>query len=309
MILSSQTKPFRLGFIGLGIMGRPMVDRLLACGWQVTIWNLEPEMAKAATAAGAVWAETPRAVREASDIVLTCVLDAKAVDNVCFGPDGIAFAESGADLLVDCTTMNPDRAIALAARLTKAGGMGWIDAPISGGPQPAAEGALTVMAGGSNADFERVRPILSDLAGNITLMGPIGSGQAVKVINQAIVGTCYTLMAEVLAMARESGIDAARLPACLEHGLADSVILQRIFPQMEQRDFDPPRSYARQLNKDMQNLGTFARELGLDLPLIETAIERYRQFHARGNELADSASISRLYEVPSPGALLHNSDA
>lgn len=300
MTLYNQTKPFRLGFIGLGIMGRPMVARLLSCGWQVTVWNLEPEMAAAAITAGAVWAETPRSVREASDIVLTCVLDAKAMDNVCFGPDGMALAEHGANLLLDCTTMNPDSAIALAERLANVGAMGWIDAPISGGPQPAAEGALTIMVGGSMADFERVTPILSDLAGNMTLMGPIGSGQAAKVINQAIVGTCYTLMAEVLAMARASGIDAARLPACLEHGLADSVILQRIFPQMEQHDFDPPRSYARQLNKDLQNLGKFARQLGLDLPLIETAIERYRGFHAKGNELSDSASISRLYEALAP---------
>jgi len=301
MIASTQTRPFRLGFIGLGIMGRPMVARLLARGWQVTVWNLEPGLAGDTVAAGAVWADTPRAVREASDIVLTCVLDAGAVENCCFGPDGLAFAAQGADLLVDCSTMNPDSAIALAARLDQACGMGWIDAPISGGPQPAAEGALTVMAGGNPSDFARVAPVLADLAGNITLMGPLGSGQAAKVINQAIVGTCYTLMAEVLAIARASGIDAARLPACLERGLADSVILQRIFPQMEQCDFDPPRSFARQLDKDMQNLGKLSRELGLDLPLIETAIARYRTFLSKGNEFADSASISRLYERPAAG--------
>lgn len=293
---TSMKKSLRLGFIGLGIMGRPMVERLLSLGWRVTVWNLEAEMAQPALNAGAKWANSPREVRENSDVVMICVLDAKAVENCCFGKGGLAFANDGAGILVDFSTMNPDSTISLAHKLQEKTDMAWIDAPISGGPEPAAEGKLTLMAGGRVDAFERVKPILADLASNVTLMGPLSSGQAAKVINQAIVGTCYTLMAEVLAISRASGIDAAHLPACLEGGLADSVILQRIFPQMEQRAFDPPKSFARQLNKDMQNLKRFCHELDLDLPLINAAIVRYSEFLAQGNEFSDSASISRLYE-------------
>ncbi len=296
MIETSLRKSCRIGFIGLGIMGRPMVARLLSLGWQVTVWNLEAEMAQPALDAGAKWANSPREVREKSDVVMICVLDAKAVEFCCFDKDGLASADGGADILVDFSTMNPDSVISLAQKLQEKTDITWIDAPISGGPEPAAEGKLTLMAGGRDDAFDRVKPILADLASNVTLMGPLSSGQAAKVINQAIVGTCYTLMAEVLAISRASGIESAHLPACLAGGLADSVILQRIFPQMEQRAFDPPKSFARQLNKDMQNLKKFCHELDLDLPLINAAVDRYSEFLAQGNEFSDSASISRLYE-------------
>lgn len=285
----------KLGFIGLGIMGRPMVARLLERGWQVTVWNLEPEMTEDAVRAGAVRAESPAAVREASDIVLMCVLNDKAVADCCFKDDGLARAQGGADLLVDCSTMNPDSAVALAGRLQAEAGMAWLDAPISGGPGAAREGALTLMVGGDEAQVDRAAPIFEDLAANVTWVGPVGSGQTVKVINQAIVGTNYVLMGEIVTLARRAGIDPARIPACLKGGMADSTVLQRVYPQMAEEDFDPPRAYARQLNKDLQNLHKYVGGLGLDLPVIEEAVRRYAAYVAEGNEMADAASISRLY--------------
>ncbi|HHY48559.1 MAG TPA: NAD(P)-dependent oxidoreductase, partial [Alphaproteobacteria bacterium] len=156
-------------------------------------------------------------------------------------------------------------------------------------------GELTLMAGGDAALYEKLRPILADLAGNMTLMGPLGAGQMTKVINQAIVGANYVLMGEVLAMAEAAGIDASRLAACLKGGMADSTVLQRIFTQMQARDFDPPRSYARQLNKDLHAVGDVAQRLNLDLPVIKTAIEQYDRYTTAGNEMEDGASVSRLY--------------
>ncbi|WP_127144651.1 NAD(P)-dependent oxidoreductase [Pelagibacterium montanilacus] len=294
--MSQPEKPYALGFLGLGIMGQPMVERLISRGWTVTVWNYEPELKAWAESVGAVWAETPAQVRERSDVVLICVLHAKAVENCCFGPGGLARASTGAATVVDCSTMNPDKAIALSAALKERAGMAWMDAPISGGPEPAAEGKLTLIAGGDQDLFDRLKPIFDDLATNSTLMGPIGSGQAVKVINQAIVGTSYTLMAEVLAIAKAAGIEPDRLPDCLAGGLADSQILQRIYPQMAHRDYQPPKSYARQLNKDMQNIGVFVERLGLELPLLDAAIARYDAYVAEGNELKDSASIATFYD-------------
>jgi 3-hydroxyisobutyrate dehydrogenase len=174
--------------------------------------------------------------------------------------------------------------------------MRWLDAPVSGGPQAARAGTLTMMAGGDPADLERARPVLADLAANVTLMGPLGAGQTTKILNQAIVGAGYVLMAEALALAEAAGLDAAKLPACLAGGHADSSVLQRIYPQMQARDFEPPRSYARQLNKDLKNVRAFARDLGLSLPVVETAVARYSDYVAKGNEMADSASIARLYD-------------
>jgi 3-hydroxyisobutyrate dehydrogenase len=137
---------------------------------------------------------------------------------------------------------------------------------------------------------------MKDLAANFTHMGPAGAGQTTKVINQAIVGTGFVLMAEALALAERAGIDAARLPECLAGGFADSSLLRRIYPQMQERRFEPPLSYARQLLKDLKFVKAFAHAHGLDLPVVEAAAAQYAAYVGAGNEMVDSASILRLYE-------------
>lgn len=290
----------RLGFIGLGLMGAPMVRRLRDKGWPVTVWNREPERYAEVEPAGAVPAVDPAAVRAASDIVLLCVLDGDAVEECCFGARGglgRAGAGGGAGLLIDTSTVNPDRTLALAGRLRAEAGMRWVDAPVSGGPEPAAQGRLTVMMGGDADSVAEARPVLEDLAANLTHAGPLGAGQTAKILNQAIVGAAYLLMAEVLALAETTEMDVARLPAALAGGLADSAVLQRIFPQMQARAYDPPKGYARQLDKDLANVAAFIRDRGLDLPVIQQAIERYHAYAAAaGNGMQDSASVARLYE-------------
>jgi len=283
----------RIGFVGIGIMGAPMVRRLLAKGWQVSVWNLEPE--RYAHVPGATVLDSPAAVRAASDIVIFCVLHGDAVEECCFGPHGLARTPSGASLLIDTSTINPDRTLALAERLKQQTGMGWVDAPISGGPAAAGEGQLTIMMGGAAADVTRAEAVLADLAANLTHIGPLGAGQTTKIINQAIVGVGYVLMGEVLALAEASGIDAARLPAALAGGMADSTVLKRIYPQQQARDYDPPRGYARQLDKDLKNVLAFIADLGLDLPLVARAAARYHDF-AHDNEMVDGAAVARLYE-------------
>lgn len=289
--MSHGRRPFRLGLIGLGIMGAPMARRLRAKGWPLTVWNLEPERFEMVKLSGAAWAETPAAVRAASDVVMLCILGDAAIESVCLGADGLA-SQGGARMLVDFSTTSAETTRAVAGKL----GMDWLDAPMSGGPQAAEDGGLTIMAGGDAGLYERLRPILDDLGDNTTLMGPLGAGQMTKVINQAIVGANYVLMGEVLAMAEAAGIDAGKLAVCLRGGMADSTVLQRIFTQMQARDFDPPRSYARQLNKDLHAVEKVAARLKLDLPVLETAISQYDRYAAAGNEMEDGASVSRLYE-------------
>jgi 3-hydroxyisobutyrate dehydrogenase len=283
----------RLGFVGIGIMGAPMVRRLLARGWQVSVWNLEPE--RYGQVPGATVMDSPAAVRAASDIVIFCVLNGDAVEECCFGAHGLVRADTGASLLIDASTINPDRTQQLADRLKRQTGMSWVDAPISGGPAAAADGQLTIMMGGAAEDVARAMPVLADISANLTHIGALGAGQTAKIINQAIVGVGYVLMAEALALAEASGIDAARLPMALAGGMADSTVLKRIYPQQQARDYDPPRGYARQLDKDLKNVLAFVTKLGLDLPLVQRAALRYHDF-AADNGMADSAAVARLYE-------------
>lgn len=290
----------RLGFIGIGVLGAAMAGRFLEQGYRVTVWNRSPERLPAVTRLGASAAATPAEAAAASDIAMLCVLDGAAVEAVCFGTGGVAEAKNGARTLVDFSTVPPELAVVLAERLKAANGADWIDAPVSGGPPVAREGRLTIMLGGADDAVARVRPVLGEVAGNVTHLGPVGAGQTAKVLNQAIVGVGYVLMAELLALAEATDVDPALLPAALAGGLADSTILQRIYPLMQVEDFARPLGYARQLGKDLEALGAFAEARGVDLPVIRTAIARYTAYVRAGNDMADSASVSRLYPRRKP---------
>jgi len=294
--MTEATRGLRIGFIGVGIMGEAMVRRLLDLGYRVTVWNLEPERLDTVVPYGAVAAESPAAVAAASDIVMLCVLHMAAVERCVFGDDGVAAARPGPSLVIDFSTADPEGTRQAAATLKALTGAGWVDAPVSGGPQFARTGQMTVMAGGSDEDFAQAKSILEQMAGNVTLMGPVGAGQTTKILNQAIVGTGYVIMAEALMLAEAAGIDAARLPQCLAGGYADSSLLQRLYPQMQQRAFEPPTSYARQVFKDLKAVSAFAQGLGLDLKVIEQGVQRYKEYIALGHEMSDSAAIVKLYE-------------
>lgn len=288
----------RLGFVGLGLMGAPMTRRLLSQGWRVSVWNREAD--RYAQTPGAEVLDSPAAVRAASDVVIFCVLDGKAVEACCFGPGGLADAASGADLLIDTSTINPDATRALADRLKAEAGMDWVDAPLSGGPALAEKGALATFVGGDPEAVARAAPVLKDLAANVTHLGPLGAGQTAKIVNQAIVGASYVLMAETLALVQRAGLDPAQLPAALAGGLADSQALQRIFPQMANKAFEPPTGYARQLDKDLQNVKAHMERWGVALPMIEQVVDRYHAWAAE-RPLADGTSISLTYEQPRTG--------
>ena len=286
----------RIGFVGIGLMGEAMTRRLLDKGYSVTVWNLEPERLDTVVPFGAVPAASPAAVAEQSDIVMMCVLHTAAVERCVFEPDGIATTIKPDMLLIDLSTADPEGTRQMAARLKQQTGANWVDAPVSGGPPAARDGTMTVMAGGSEADVTTAREILADMARNVTRMGPVGAGQTTKILNQAIVGTGYVLMAEALMLAEAAGIDAALLPQCLAGGHADSSLLQRLYPQMQARDFEPPRAYARQLLKDMKAVSVFAKENKLDLALIEEAVHIYSDYVALGHEMTDAGAVVKLYE-------------
>lgn len=286
----------RLGFIGIGLMGEAMVRRLRERNWPVTIWNRNPERLKTVLPYGAISADSPAVVAANSDIVLMCVLHTEAVEACVFGEQGIAQASHPPKLLIDLSTIDPEATRRFAARLRDKTGTGWIDAPISGGPDAALAGTMAIMAGGAPDDIAAAWPVMADLAANFTPMGPVGAGQTTKMINQAIVGAGFVVIAEALALAEQAGIDAVALPACLANGFADSSLLRRLYPQMQQRAFEPPKSYARQLLKDLKALSTFANTLGLTLPMVEAARTQYQAHVNNGGGMRDSAAIIDLYD-------------
>lgn len=286
----------RLGFIGLGIMGTAMTQRLLEQGWSVTVWNLEPECMAPLVEAGAVAAASPAKVTQASDIVIMCVLHTQAVENCVLGADGIAGGASADKILVDTSSIDPGRTRELAADLLRDTGMRWVDAPVSGGPVAARSGTLTMMVGGETADVDAIRPLMTDLAANFTHMGPSGSGQTAKMINQLIVGTGYLVLAEALTLAEAAGLRAEALPQCLAGGHADSALLKQQYPHMQARSFDPPRGYSRQLLKDLKAVTEYAGELKLVLPMLQVATQRYADYVDQGNGMTDTTSIVNTYQ-------------
>jgi 3-hydroxyisobutyrate dehydrogenase len=284
-----------IGFIGLGLMGSAMAEVLLEDGRRLAVWNREPEALDAFAARGAAVAGNPAAVAAQADVVLLCVLDTDAVRDVTLGPGGVAEAGRPGALLVDHSTTMPKPTEAMARELEARCGMRWVDAPVSGGPGFARERRLTVMAGGAEADIDFLGPLLAAYAGKVTRVGEVGAGQAAKVINQAISGVSYVLMAEVLRLAEESGVDPARIPECLAGGHADSTMLRFAYPKMLERAFEPPASLASQMLKDLKNVRSEAERLGLDLPLVRAATERFAAYADEGGGRSETASIYNLY--------------
>ncbi|MFP6756592.1 MAG: NAD(P)-dependent oxidoreductase, partial [Alphaproteobacteria bacterium] len=168
----------KIGYIGIGLMGAPMAKRLVEAGYQVTIWGRTEAKLAPVLAAGAALADSAADVARAADIVFTCLSDTEAVEAVVFGEGGIAAGAGAGKILVDMSSIRPEAAREMATRLRDATGMGWIDAPVSGGVVGSETGALTVMAGGGQEDFDRASPVVAHLAKRFTLMGPNGAGQA-----------------------------------------------------------------------------------------------------------------------------------
>ena len=285
----------RIGYVGIGLMGMPMTLRLLQLGYSVTVFDIASERTDLACASGAKLAATPAQVVHENDIILLNLPTTDAVEMAVFGENGVATAIRPPQLIVDFSTVKVDKGRAFSAKLRDKTGCGWIDAPVSGGPPACAAGNLTIMAGGDAAEVDRVRPLMADIAGQFTLMGPSGAGLTAKMINQLIVGCTHAVMAEAAVLAEAAGIDAARIPDCLAGGYADSSMLQKLYPRIIARDF-APQGYARQLLKDLEMLNEFAGGLKAPLPMSGQALTLYRMLIHLGHSELDTAAIFKLYE-------------
>ena len=289
------TSKAKIGYVGVGLMGLPMTKRLLSLGYGVRAYDIAPLCIAAAGESGATAASSAADAVRGSDLVLLNLPTPEAVEAAVFGENGVASALLPPQLLIDFSTIKVYQCQAYARRLREMTGAGWIDAPVSGGPPAAGSGTLTVMAGGEAAEIERARPLFADVAGRFTHMGPSGAGLAAKMLNQLIVGCGHAVMAEAVVLAEAAGIDPARLPECLAGGLADSLLLQRLYPRMVKRDF-APQGYVRQLLKDLEMVNEFAGALKAPTPMMGEALSLYRMLAHLGHTELDTAAVLKLYE-------------
>jgi 3-hydroxyisobutyrate dehydrogenase len=271
----------KLGFIGIGLMGRPMTLRLLAAGHEVTVWNRSREKLKEVVEKGARPAESPAAVARAADIVMMCVTDQHAAQEVLFAREGVAEGAKNGALVVDFSSIAPASAREFAARLAERD-IGLVDAPVSGGVAGAEQGTLAIMAGGKAEHIERARPVVMQLAQRFTRMGEPGAGQATKLCNQVIVGSLVAVIAEAVRLAEACGVDAKKLPEALKGGFADSLPLQIFGARMAARSFEPSLGSSAIMLKDLENAAAVAKENTVPLPMTRTAAELYRLLAAQG---------------------------
>lgn len=289
----------RFGFAGLGVMGVPMSRHLLAAG-PLTVWNRTQSRADSLVEAGARRAQTPAEVLDGSDIVGVCVLDGKAVREIALGADGfVNAADKAGKVIVDFSSIAPADAREIAAELATHG-VGWIDAPVSGGVPAAEKASLIVLAGGRDADIEKARPLIERVSARMTHLGPSGSGQLAKLCNQMIVANNMMVIAETIAFGRRAGVDVAHLADALKGGFADSIPLQIFGPRMATHTTEPKFGGIGVMLKDLLMAEKEAAAAGAVTPTSSHTIDLYKSVTERdGMSLDDDISaLVDLFDKP-----------
>jgi 2-hydroxy-3-oxopropionate reductase len=282
----------QVAVLGTGLMGAPMARRLIAGGFDVHVWNRSPEKAEAVAADGATAHRDPAEAAAGADFIITMLSDGEAVADVLFERGVAARIRRGATV-IDMSSIKPTEAREHAERLAERE-IHHLDAPVSGGTKGAEAGTLAIMAGGDSAVFEAARPVLSAM-GRPVLVGGSGAGQLSKLANQAIVAVTIGVVAEATLLMRQGEADLSSFRNALTGGFADSTILQQHGKRMAERDFKPGGPSRLQL-KDLDNLLEEARSLGLELPLVRAARDRFETLVHKmdGSELDHSALFLEL---------------
>jgi 3-hydroxyisobutyrate dehydrogenase len=270
----------RIGFVGLGIMGRGMVRNLLKNGFSVRVWNRTVSRSEELAADGAIIGSSPQDVAAHSDIIITCVSDTPDVQAVILGENGIIHGAAAGSLVIDMSTISPQATIDIAKQLN-AKGVQMLDAPISGGSEGAAKGTLSIMIGGAEADVERAMPAFQAMGKTITHVGAQGAGQTVKLVNQIlVVGNCLA-MCEAMVFAQAGGVDLEKCLAAVTGGAAGSWMLANRGPQIMRRDWRPGFTINLQ-QKDVRLILKEADDLGVPVMATGLIFNLYRTLQQMG---------------------------
>src|SRR5882757_3186057 len=285
-----------VGYIGLGNIGEPMAVRILGAGFKMVVWNRTSSKSLALADKGAETASSPADLASRCEIVSLCLSDAKAVEEVVFGEEGLAARSGAMRILIDNSTIHPNRTRDFAERLRVATGAGWLDCPVSGGPVGAKAGTLAAMVGGDSGDVELARPVIASYAGKITHMGSVGCGQVAKACNQVIGFGTMAAIAEALVLAGRSGVPVERLPEALAGGFADSNVLREyarataagettgiaalVCALVESREGIAGDRYGRRFSlllKDIEIASDLGRSTNTDTPIAALVERLYRE--------------------------------
>ena len=274
-------------------MGLPMSLNLLNAGNRLMIWGRSPQKLKDAIDAGAVMMATPKALAEVCDVIFLCVFDAASVHQVVFDPNGIFEGANENLMIVDHSSIHPDRTREMADRLKSETGASWVDCPVSGGRNGARDGTLVMMAGGEDASIERLRPIVSATSQRLTHMGPIGCGQATKLVNQAVIGAEIAVLAEMFGFANRYGVQVKKIPDALAGGWADSTVLQDHARRMIRAEYweTAPGNTV----KDLNTVCEMGKNTGSPMPIAALTTELYRYLGAQGHADKGQIGLMHLY--------------
>jgi 2-hydroxy-3-oxopropionate reductase len=285
----------KVGFIGLGIMGRPMAKNLMDAGYELFVHNRSPEKAEELAEEGnATAAGSPREVAEACDIVITMLPDSPDVEAVVAGEGGILEGLRDGALLVDMSTISPVVTEELAEKIREKGAS-MLDAPVSGGDVGAIEGALSIMVGGSQEDFERARPLFDVMGKVATHVGPIGAGQVVKACNQIVVALTIEAVSEALVLGSKGGVAPEKLVEALSGGLAGSAVMEAKKEKFFSHDFEP--GFRIELHhKDLGIALAAGREYGVALPVTAIVDQMLEASKAKGRGDRDHSALLNLLE-------------
>lgn len=283
-----------VGFIGLGIMGKPMAKNLLDAGHELVVYNRTSEKAEELAGSGATVAASPKEVAEQSDVIITMLPDSPQVEEVLTGEDGVLAGIKEGALIVDMSTISPVVTEELAAE-AKEKGASMLDAPVSGGDVGAIEGALSIMVGGSEEDFERAMPLFEVMGKTITHVGGSGSGQVVKAANQIVVALTIEAVSEALVLGSKAGVDPEKILDVLGGGLAGNKVMEAKREKMLTHSFDP--GFRIELHhKDLGIALAAGREYGVALPVTALVDQMLQDLQMRGRGDRDHSALLTLVE-------------
>ena len=289
----------KIGWIGIGVMGRSMVGHLMDKGFEATIYTRTKDKAEDLIAKGATWADSPKAVAEASDVVFAIVGFPSDVREVMLGDDGALAGSKAGNILVDMTTSEPSLAIEIAEAATGKG-VHSVDAPVSGGDVGAKNGTLSIMIGGEQEIVEALNPCWEAMGQTIVYQGPAGSGQHTKMVNQTLIATGMIGVCEALLYAHKAGLDLPTVMKSVSSGAAGSWSLSNLGPRIMDNNFDPG-FFVEHFIKDMSIGLSEGKNLGISLPGLALAHQLYlalqAQGHGRDGTHALQLAISRLSDV------------
>ncbi len=290
------TRKRTVAMVGCGVMGSAIATRLLARGHELFAYDRDPAKIDALCAKGAMKAASASQAAQRSEFVILSLNSATIVRAAVFGEEGVSTGARRNTVIIDMSSIDPIATRALAKDAADIG-LPWLDCPLSGGAPKALLGKLTVMAGGERETFERARTVMADLCENLTLMGPSGSGQTTKLINQVLCALNFVAVAEATRLAVDAGVDAQRIPAALQGGRADSAILQEFMGKMARHDYSPTGRIDNMV-KDLDAVQSLARTTGTPMPMTALCMEIHKVLVSAGLGPADNAALMRFFDGP-----------